>query len=288
MPAREANSSATIRPPLKSPFKSSSTTSPFRRKAKKRPGCGTFSDRYQARLAGVVDSDRPVDLRNQAYFTELLPLFGQIKNQADDILQLNQQNMSDANNRARRSAASARERMYVLLSVGTALAVVFVFFTRRWVLRPIHRLIRSADEIRRGNLDLVVAGDSRDEIGHLSEAFNAMAASLREFRRTDQAKLLRIQQATQQAFDSLPDAIAVIDPEGRVEVATESARTVFGLKPGFPSATFRSDGWPSSIARRGRRPRRVSRRPEVHPAIRRGRGALLPPGGGPDPGQPSG
>ena len=63
---------------------------------------------YQARLAGVVDPDRPVDLRNQAYFTELLPLFGQIKNQADDILQLNQQNMSDANDRARRSAASAR------------------------------------------------------------------------------------------------------------------------------------------------------------------------------------
>lgn len=187
---------------------------------------------YEAHLKGVVDPARPADLRNQAYFADLLPLFGQIKSQADEILQLNQRNMTDANNRARRSAASARRRMYVLLSVGTALAVVFIFFTRRWVLRPIHRLIRSADEIRRGNLDLVVAGDSRDEIGHLSEAFNAMAASLREFRRTDQAKLLRIQRATQQAFDSLPDAVAVVDTEGKVEVATESARTVFGLKPG--------------------------------------------------------
>jgi len=186
---------------------------------------------YQALLKDVVDPAQPPDLRSRAYFTNLLPLFGRIKSQADEILQLNQQNMSDANDRARRSAASARRRMYVYLSVGTALAVVFIFFTRRWILRPIHRLIRSADEIRRGNLDLVVAGDSRDEIGHLSAAFNAMAASLREFRRTDQAKLLRIQRATQQAFDSLPDAIAVIDAEGKVEVATESARTVFGLKP---------------------------------------------------------
>ena len=212
---------------------------------------------YQARLAGVVDPDRPVELRNQAYFAELLPLFGQIKNQADDILQLNQQNMSDANDRARRSAASARERMYVLLSVGTVLAVVFIFFTRRWVLRPIHRLIRSADEIRRGNLDLVVAGDSRDEIGHLSEAFNAMAASLREFRRTDQAKLLRIQKATQQAFDSLPDAIAVIDPEGRVEVATESARTVFGLKPGIPVNDL-PFGWMADLYREARQESRAA------------------------------
>ncbi len=188
--------------------------------------------RYETLLKDVVDPAQSPDLRSRTYFMNLLPLFGQIKNQADEILQLNQQNMSDANDRARRSAASARRQMYVFLSVGTALAVVFIFFTGRWILRPIHRLIRSADEIRRGNLDLVVAADSRDEIGHLSKAFNAMAASLREFRRTDQAKLLRIQRATQQAFDSLPDAIAVIDAEGRVEVATESARTVFGLRPG--------------------------------------------------------
>ena len=126
----------------------------------------------------------------------------------------------------------ARRRMYLLLAVGTALAVIFIFFTRRWILRPIHRLIRSADEIRRGNLDLVVASDSHDEIGHLSESFNSMAASLREFRRTDQAKLMRVQKATQQAFDSLPDAVAVVDPDGKVEVATESARSVFGLKTG--------------------------------------------------------
>jgi signal transduction histidine kinase/HAMP domain-containing protein len=122
--------------------------------------------------------------------------------------------------------------MYLLLAVGAALAVVFIFFTRRWILRPIHRFIRSADEIRRGNLDLVVASDSHDEIGQLSGSFNSMAASLREFRRTDQAKLMRVQKATQHAFDSLPDAVAVVDPDGKVEVATESARSVFGLKTG--------------------------------------------------------
>jgi signal transduction histidine kinase len=187
---------------------------------------------YETLLKGVTDPAQPADVRGQAYFAGLLPLFGQIKGQADEILQLNQQNMSDANDRARRGAASARRRMYILLFVGMALAVVLIIFTRRWVLRPIHRLIRSADEIRRGNLDLVVASDSRDEIGHLSEAFNAMAASLREFRRTDQAKLIRIQRATQEAFDSLPDVVAVIDREGKVEVATASAKSVFGLKPG--------------------------------------------------------
>ena len=147
--------------------------------------------------------------------------------------------------------------MYILLSVGTALAVIFVFFTRRWILRPIHRLIRSADKIHHGDLDLVVAADSRDEIGHLSESFNSMAASLREFRRTDQAKLLRIQKATQQAFDSLPDAIAVIDTEGRVEIATESARTVFGLKPGVLVGDL-PFGWMSDLCRDARQDGRTA------------------------------
>ncbi len=207
--------------------------------------------RFETLLKTVVDPDRPADIRGQVYFADLLPLFGLIKGQADEILQINQQNMSDANDRARRNAASARARMYVLLSVGTALAVIFIFFTRRWVLRPIHRLIRSSDEIRRGNLDLVVPVDSRDEIGHLSAAFNDMAASLREFRRTDQAKLMRVQKATQRAFDSLPDAIAVVDSEGRVEVATASARTVFGLKPGAALADL-PFGWLADLFRDAR------------------------------------
>ena len=187
--------------------------------------------RYMTVLRSVEDQAGPIALRRETYFSSLLPLFSQIKDTSEAILQMNQRNMSEANDRARRRAETARRQMYVLVLAGALLALGFVFFTRRWVLRPIHRLIRSTDEIRRGNLDLVVPGDSRDEIGRLSQSFNAMTASLRELRRTDKAKLIRIQQATQRAFDSLPDVIAVIGPEGNVEVATASARTVFGLRP---------------------------------------------------------
>ena len=213
---------------------------------------------YGSRLDEFLDPARPATLRGEIYFQKLLPLFAQIKGTADSILQMNQRNMSEANDRARQSAAGARRRMYVLLIAGTALALVFIVFTRRWILRPIHRLMRSADEIRRGNLDLVVAGGSRDEIGQLSESFNAMAASLREFRRSDQAKLLRVQKATQQAFDSLPDAVAVLDADGRVEISTEPARTIFGLKPGLAvdEVPF---GWMSELALEAMRSGRPAR-----------------------------
>jgi len=188
--------------------------------------------RFESAIAGVVDPAGSMAARKEAYFGRAFPLFGRIKDGADEILQMNQRNMSEANDRARHSAASARKQMFALLLAGTVLAAAFLVLTGRWILRPIQRLTGSAEEIRHGNLDLVVAAGSRDEIGRLSEAFNAMAASLREFRRTDQARLVRIRKATQEAFNSLPDAVAVIDPEGKVEVATGSAVTVFGLKPG--------------------------------------------------------
>ncbi|MCX6566075.1 MAG: ATP-binding protein [Candidatus Aminicenantes bacterium] len=192
---------------------------------------GLFS-RYRAEIGTVENSAGPIVSRREAYFSTLFPLFDEIKGTADDILRMNQQNMSDANDRARRTAAQARKHMYILLLAGTAAAAAFIIFSRKWVMRPIRRLIRSTEEIRRGNLDFVVSSQSWDEIGQLSESFNIMAASLREFRRTDQAKLLRIQRATQQAFDSLPDAVAIVDAERRIEVATEAAKIIFFMKPG--------------------------------------------------------
>ncbi|OPY68461.1 MAG: Alginate biosynthesis sensor protein KinB [Syntrophorhabdus sp. PtaU1.Bin002] len=187
-------------------------------------------EQYKGSLEAIENAGTPLALRRDTYFSKSLPVFRQIKDTADEILQMNQENMNEANDNARRNAASARRQMYVLLLAGIIVATGFFFITSRWILRPINRLIKSADEIGRGNLDLVVQSDSRDEIGHLSKAFDTMASNLREFRRTGQAKLMRVQRATQQAFDSLPDAIAVIDFEGTVEVATVLARNAFGLK----------------------------------------------------------
>ncbi len=204
---------------------------------------------YRTLMKGLDDPSAAPAEKRRAYFTRLYPLFTDIKTTADEILQMNQRNMSDANDEARRSASAARSRMLILLFAGFVVASAFIVFSGRWILRPIQQLIRSADEIRRGNLDLVVSGGSRDEIGHLSEAFNAMAASLREFRRSDQAKLIRIQRATQQAFDSLPDAVAVIDAEGLVEVATEPAKKIFGLKPGLAVAALPQE-WMAGLFRR--------------------------------------
>ena len=192
---------------------------------------GLFA-RYRETLDGMLAKSPSGELNRNRYFRELLPLFLQTKETADEILRMNQDNMHEANERARRQATFARQRMYLLLSFGFLIAVAFIFFTGKWILRPINMLIRSAEEIRGGNLDLVVRTGSRDEIGRLSEAFNDMTASLREFRRNDQTKLIRTQQATQETLESLSEAVAILDLEGKVEISTEAARKLFGIQAG--------------------------------------------------------
>lgn len=201
---------------------------------------------YGKTLGEVLDPLSPLHERKTAYFDRLLPLFHQIKETAGTILQMNQQNMADANQRARTGAADAKRHMYILLSFGAAVAMVFILFTGRCILRPIQRLTRSADEIRKGNLDLVVQSASNDEIGRLSEAFNEMASGLRELRRNSRTRMDRIQRSTRQVFKSLPDAVAIVDLEGRVEVSTEAAAEVFGLKPNVQVRSLAFD-WMESL-----------------------------------------
>lgn len=167
----------------------------------------------------------------QIYFNRLFPLFRNIKSNVEAILQMNQENMNTANDRARSKATQARRDMYFFLGFSAIIALLFMLFSNHWILKPIHRLIDSTQEIRKGNLNLVIKVDTRDEIGQLSEAFNAMVASLRLFRRSDQAKLVRIQRSTQEAFKNLPAAIAIVDADGMIEIATASARSDFGLVP---------------------------------------------------------
>ena len=95
--------------------------------------------------------------------------------------------MNYANDRALSSAASARMEMYFFLGLGMIVAVVFMFFMERWI-DTIKRLIHYAEDIKRGNFDLFMLDDPRDEIGQLSQAFNEMASVLRESRRDDQNK----------------------------------------------------------------------------------------------------
>lgn len=204
----------------------------------------TLFNQYLEAIPRVTQTVHPLQARQTAYFSTLQPLFQEIKSLAQEILIMNQTNMAETNNAARRLAAAAHRRMLMAIMASALLSLLFSYLVHRWILRPMNRLIESTNEIRRGNFDLVLKEESKDEIGRLTESFNEMAAALRQVRKEDRINLMRTRRATQEIFKALPAAMAVLDLDGRVEVSTETADQHFGLKPGILASDLGYDWLP--------------------------------------------
>jgi two-component system, NtrC family, sensor histidine kinase KinB len=169
--------------------------------------------------------------RREFYDRRLRPRSQEIRQVVQEIIKLNLNNMVAADGQVKQRAAQTRKAMLFLLFIGIGMGAGFTVLVGPAILHPLASLIRSVREIQQGNLDLVVNVRSQDEIGQLGEAVNQMTASLREFRRSDQAHLLRTQRSTQMALDSLSEAVAICSPDGKIELANEVAQRLFGLAP---------------------------------------------------------
>lgn len=187
-----------------------------------------FND-YVLVTKAVLDQDSDLVKRQNIYFDNSVSLFQKIKFTADEILRMNQSNMSKSSQDAGMKVAEARKTMIGLIVLGLLVASGFMFLVGKWILRPISSLTNAANEIKSGNLDIVIHSGSNDEIGQLAKTLDGMAASLREFKRTDQAHLLRVRRSTEQAFNVLPDVIVLLDAAGKIELVNKAASESFGL-----------------------------------------------------------
>lgn len=187
---------------------------------------------FELAILDVFDTTRSPASRRESYYGRVLPSFQEIKRLADEILQMNQESMSEASERARVLAKAASQQMFLALLAGAALSVVSVGFLARSILGPLTRLTESARQIEKGDFGRVVDAGSDDEVGELAEAFNSMASQLRLLRRTDRARLALAQRISQLTVDSLPDVVVLLAPTNEVDLANRSARDLLGVVPG--------------------------------------------------------
>jgi signal transduction histidine kinase len=174
--------------------------------------------------------------RHRAYFGEqgrsgLLDTFKGIKAVSGQILRMNQDHMQQASRDARETAASSLVWFGLGLAVAAVLAVYLALHTGRTLLQPIQAVTESALAIGAGNLDQVVPVLSNDELGQLAGAFNTMARQLRDYRQSQQARMLRLQQTSQATINAFPHPVLVVDNQGRVEMANPAARRILGVMP---------------------------------------------------------
>jgi signal transduction histidine kinase/HAMP domain-containing protein len=185
--------------------------------------------KYKANLPYVFAVEHTDRERRDSYLVSLLPMSRDVRDSAQKLLDMNMSEVASGHGRARQMSAASKYAMHSLLVAGICVSMVIVALSGTLVLRPLRQLTDSAREIAGGNLELSVPVRSSDEVGRLAMAFNDMAAQLRVFKKNDHEKLVRIQRTTQLAIDSLPDAVVVIDPKGRIELTNETAKRLFSL-----------------------------------------------------------
>jgi NtrC-family two-component system sensor histidine kinase KinB len=133
----------------------------------------------------------------------------------------------------RLAAVSARDEAHraALLVTGiSAMALVIsslgAVTLARSVLKPIQELTGSVDALRSGDFKRRVRVVSEDELGHLAVGFNRMADALADFRRSNINEVLQAKETPEATIAALPDAVVVIDPEGRIVTLNPLARSV--------------------------------------------------------------
>jgi NtrC-family two-component system sensor histidine kinase KinB len=175
-------------------------------------------------LAGKFFALPPTDpARRALYLNELFPVFMDVKQTANQILEINQDNMVKANNDARKLSRDSSSCMVMALAAGFVIATGVVYLLSRSIVQPVQNLTESARQLGEGNLKQHVPVQSGDEVGKLAEAFNKMAARLRDYRQSTTEQILQAQQTTESALRAFPDPIFVFSVEKEIQLQNAAA-----------------------------------------------------------------
>lgn len=164
-----------------------------------------------------------VTARRTMYFGEMLPTFTKIKDTAQEIIRINQDNMVSADFSARRLSRRSTQYMIIVALIGLAASAYFAHRLQRSILQPIQTLTSVSRELGEGKWDQVVPVGSADELGILADAFNKMAAKLRAYRRAVSDQILQAQQMTEITFSAFPDAIIALAPDAHINFMNPAA-----------------------------------------------------------------
>jgi NtrC-family two-component system sensor histidine kinase KinB len=130
-------------------------------------------------------------------------------------------------------AEKAKNTLFVvtMVTLGTAIAVLIYFQLVRHMVDPVVGLKRSIEEIRRGNFELTLPEPSADsEFRGVANAFNDMAAELRQRRGETDERLMRTHLVNRAILEAIPSPVFVLGDDGRVlQINPAAERLTEGL-----------------------------------------------------------
>jgi NtrC-family two-component system sensor histidine kinase KinB len=210
-------------------------------------------DALRSEAAGVASHDR--------YHRLVNPALRKAVADCGRIRELNFASMGLAGVQARNEAGRANVIVAGIALAALALSAFVMVRLARAVLGPVRELAGAVEAVRRDDLDCRVPVRSPDELGRLAEGFNRMAETLADYRRSSLGELLLAKSTLEATLSALPDAVIVVDPDGRIVSTNARALEVLRTTGGDWATRVQDLGLAPGLARvveevqRGGRPR---------------------------------
>ncbi|MGE5457768.1 MAG: ATP-binding protein [Methanococcaceae archaeon] len=175
-----------------------------------------------------MNSLKPSEL--QLADIQLLDKYENLQGILNDIYKLNTIAILKKNDQALQTAGKVSMYMLMISIVSSVVALLFILYLPKYLVRPIDELTAKIRKISEGNYNQQLNIHSNDELGELSKAFNDMSVKLKEYEENNVNKLLIEKKRLESVIDSLSDAIIVLDENKRIISANYAAYEITGLK----------------------------------------------------------
>jgi signal transduction histidine kinase/HAMP domain-containing protein len=187
--------------------------------------------RYLERSDALMAS--PPEARRDRYFYDLLPRFYALKADIGAIRRMNQQNMEDADQEARRLARRGTELTLAVSALALVLALVLAWWLPRVILRPLDVFREGARRVGEGDFSGDMPAPGVAELVPLGEAFGTMIQRLRAYRESSLGELLAARDLARTTVECLLDPVVVVDRGGVILLANEAAGRALGVHEGI-------------------------------------------------------
>ncbi|MEK6481026.1 ATP-binding protein [Catalinimonas sp. 4WD22] len=151
------------------------------------------------------------EIARTAIRSELVPLILDIKDQAAQIYEVNEDALLKENEQAVETAHKVVLYMTILVGCTCVLGIFFTVGFPKVLTRPIKDFIWAVREVSLGNYQTKVPHNRYDELGDLARAFNSMAAKLQEYKVTNVSSLLFEKKRLDAVIDQMHEATLGLD-----------------------------------------------------------------------------
>ncbi|MCC6547985.1 HAMP domain-containing protein [Candidatus Sumerlaeota bacterium] len=181
--------------------------------------------------------------KNAHWETTVMPGAARVRLALREVMRLNMVESDRAIDSLQSRLEQGEIILMLLAALGIVLAAGFLWALGRLFVQPTRDLVDAINAYEDAPLQRSLGARPRtDELGAVAGALDRMMDRVRETRQGHARMVKRLERRSEIAMDSLPDAILLLDRQGRISYLNEMARKMIDGSPGAATAGI---PWPA-------------------------------------------